>query len=288
MSLPHLLLVDDSEAILAFERAALSSHYAISTATTGAEALEKVRQVRPAAVLLDLSMPHMDGDEVLQRMKADRELKDIPVIVVSSERQREQDCLRAGADGFMAKPIRAVELAALVGDVLERAAARAREGSLAVLFVSVGTYLFGLPLEAVDSAVQLPLTQPLPAGPTYLSEYAEIYGEPLCVMDLSLRLGVAPGVSRLEQKLVVIRQEGQKLALKVDRVEDPEEMPRESVVPRSRLGGTGEGPLGELLVAMVHGPRGAVPVLDPRALLKRSLWNKLPELLARVPAAAAT
>src|SRR6185436_7805594 len=91
VSLPHLLLVDDSEAILAFERAALSSHYAVSTALNGAEALEKVRQIRPAAVLLDLSMPEMDGDEVLRRMKADRELSYIPVVVVSSEKHREQD-----------------------------------------------------------------------------------------------------------------------------------------------------------------------------------------------------
>ena len=280
MSLPHLLLVDDSEAILAFERAALSSHYAISTALTGAEALEKVRQVRPAAVLLDLSMPEMDGDEVLRRMRADPELSAIPIIVVSSERHRERDCMRAGADAFLAKPIRAPELSALVGEVLQRSRERAREGSLRVLFVKVGGFAFGLPLESVDSAVQLPLTQPIPAGPSYLAEYVEIYGEPLCVMDLAARLGVEPGVPVLEQKLVVIRNEEQKLALKVGRVEDPEELPRDAVVLRSKLGGALDGPLKDLLVAMVHGSRGALPVLDPRALLQRSLWRQLPELVA--------
>jgi len=279
VSLPHLLLVDDSEAILAFERAALSSHYAISTAMTGAEALEKVRQVRPAAVLLDLSMPEMDGDEVLRRMKLDPELESIPIIVVSSERHREKDCLNAGAEAFLAKPIRATELAQLVGEVLSRTRERAREGALRVLFVSVGSFRFGLPLDSVDSAVQLPLTQPLPAGPSYLSEFVEIYGEPLCVMDVAARLGVEHGVPRLEQKLVVIRNEDQKLALKVDRVEDPEELPRDSVVPKGNLGGAAEGPLKDLLVAMVHGSRGALPVLDPRAFLQRSLWRQLPELL---------
>ena len=280
MSLPHLLLVDDSEAILAFERAALSSHYAISTALTGAEALEKVRQVRPAAVLLDLSMPEMDGDEVLRKMKADPELSPIPIIVVSSERHRERESMRAGAAAFLAKPIRALELSALVGEVLERSRELAREGSLRVLFVKVGGFAFGLPLESVDSAVQLPLTRPLPAGPSYLSEYVEIYGEPLCVMDLAARLGVEPGVPVLEQKLVVIRNEEQKLALKVDRVEDPEELPRTAVVLRNKLGGALDGPLKDLLIAMVHGSRGALPVLDPRALLQRSLWRQLPELVA--------
>src|SRR5262245_11684203 len=207
MSLPHLLLVDDSESILAFERAALSSHYAISTASTGVEALEKVRQVRPAAVLLDLSMPEMDGDEVLRRMKMDPELESIPVIVVTSERHREADCLRAGADAFLAKPLRAPELAALVGEVLARSRERAREGSLSVLFVTVGGFRFGLPLESVDSAVQLPLTSPLPAGPAYLSEYVEIYGEPVCVVDLAARLGGDHAVPRLQQRLAVVRSE---------------------------------------------------------------------------------
>jgi CheY-like chemotaxis protein len=280
VSLPHLLLVDDSEAILAFERAALSSHYAISTAMTGTEALEKVRQLRPAAMLLDLSMPEMDGDEVLRRMKMDPDLEHIPIIVVTSERHREKDCLQAGAAAFLAKPLRAPELAALVGEVLARSRERAREGNLRVLFVSVGGLRFGLPLESVDSAVQLPLTDPLPAGPAYLSEYVEIYGEPLCVMDLAARLGVEHAVPRLEQKLVVIRHEQQKLALKVDRVEDPEELPRDAVVPKSSLGGAGEGPLSHLLVAMVHSSRGAMPVLDPQALLQRSLWRQLPDLVA--------
>ncbi|HYV67858.1 MAG TPA: response regulator, partial [Myxococcales bacterium] len=71
MSLPHLLLVDDSESVLAFEKAALAGHYLFSTALNGREALTKVAQLKPAAVLLDLSMPEMDGDEVLAQMQRD-------------------------------------------------------------------------------------------------------------------------------------------------------------------------------------------------------------------------
>ena len=88
MSLWHLLLVDDSEAVLAFEKAALAGHYQVSTAVDGRDALLKVAQLKPAAVLLDLSMPGMDGDEVLARMRADPQLARIPVIIVSSEKQR--------------------------------------------------------------------------------------------------------------------------------------------------------------------------------------------------------
>src|SRR4051812_49619253 len=83
VSLPHLLLVDDSESVLAFEKAALAGHYVVSTAVNGREALTKVAQLRPAAVLLDLSMPEMDGDEVLAQMQQDPQLAGIPVIIVS-------------------------------------------------------------------------------------------------------------------------------------------------------------------------------------------------------------
>ncbi|HYZ90574.1 MAG TPA: response regulator, partial [Myxococcales bacterium] len=118
MSLSHLLLVDDSEAVLAFEKAALSGHYQVSTAANGREALVKLLELKPAAVLLDLSMPEMDGDEVLARMRADPQLTRIPVIIVSSEKQRAEACLRAGARAFLAKPVRAQDLLPLVDRVL--------------------------------------------------------------------------------------------------------------------------------------------------------------------------
>ena len=139
MSLPHLLLVDDSEAVLAFEKAALSGHYALSTATTGREALAKVPQIAPAAILLDLSMPEMDGDEVLAHLQDDPEFRRIPVIIISSERVRAEACLRNGAKAFLPKPIRAQELLPLVERVLEEARTAARAGNVAVL-------LFGVPL----------------------------------------------------------------------------------------------------------------------------------------------
>ena len=108
MSLPHLLLVDDSEAVLAFERAALSGHYAISTATTGREALAKVPQIEPDAILLDLSMPEMDGDEVLAHLQDDPDHRRIPVIIVTSEKLRAEACLRNGAKAYLPKDRKSV------------------------------------------------------------------------------------------------------------------------------------------------------------------------------------
>src|SRR5579863_6021852 len=102
--MPRVLLVDDSETALAYGRAALSERYAISVATDGVEGLAAIRSQRPAAVVLDLSMPRMDGEEVLAAMLADPELRRIPVIVLSAEADRAQACLRAGAVAVLPKP----------------------------------------------------------------------------------------------------------------------------------------------------------------------------------------
>ena len=223
MSLPSLLLVDDSDAILALERAILSGHYTIHTASNGREALEKVGRLRPAAVLLDLSMPEMDGDEVLQRMKADPATADIPVIIISSEKSRAEACLGLGAETFLAKPFRADELLETVGEAMTSARQRARTGSLLVLRVTVGELEFAIPLDAVREVLLHPATRPLPTGPAYLREYVEVRGAALCVLDVARRLGVEHKLTRVERMLVVIEAEGVSLALAVDTVKDPEE-----------------------------------------------------------------
>src|SRR5262249_5790280 len=213
MSLPQLLLVDDSEAVLAFEKAALSRHYDVRTATTGREALERLGEEEPAAVLLDLSMPEMDGDEVLSRMQADGRLKSVPVIVVSSETHREKECLAGGAKAFMAKPIRAPELLSLVGRVIDDARREARAGNLAALFVTRGGVALGLPLDSVRTVLHQTATRPLPFGPAYLSEMLELWGEPVGVLDLARRLGQEHRTPILERKLVVVDCAGAPLAL---------------------------------------------------------------------------
>ena len=169
MSLPSLLLVDDSDAILALEKAILSGHYALHTASNGREALEKVERLQPAAVLLDLSMPEMDGDEVLQKMKADKErMADIPVIIISSEKSRAEACLGLGAEAFLPKPFRAEDLLSTVATTLENARRRARAGSMLVLRMSAGEQEFALPLDSVREVLLQPALRPLPGGPPFL------------------------------------------------------------------------------------------------------------------------
>ena len=275
MSLPQLLLVDDSEAVLAFEKAALSRHYEVRTATNGREALDRLAQEEPAAVLLDLSMPEMDGDEVLSRMQADEKLRRVPVIVISSETQRERECIVGGAKAFMAKPVRAPELLALVGRVIDDARREERSGSLAALFVTAGAVELGLPLERVRTVLHQTATRPLPLGPAYLCEMLELHGEPVPVLDLARRIGQDHVMPVHERKLVVVECDGALLALCVDDVRDPEELPAGEITPREKLAGSQHGPLQDALIAVAKTARGPLPIVDPRALLSRDLLRKL-------------
>jgi CheY-like chemotaxis protein len=273
------LLVDDSESVLAFEKAALAGHYLVSTAVNGRDALIKVVQLRPAAVLLDLSMPEMDGDEVLAQMQNDAQLASIPVIIVSSEKQRAEACLKGGARAFLAKPIRAQDLLPLVGKVLEDARRAQRTGSLAALFVDAGGVEVGLPLDTVVSVLHQASTRPLPLGPGYLCEMLEVHGDTVLVLDLVRRLGLSHRVPIAERKLVVVDCGEQRLALCVDGVRDPEELAREQVLPREAVAGAEHGPLREALIAVARTSRGPVPVIDPRALASARLLRELMKAL---------
>ncbi|MBI5547420.1 MAG: response regulator [Deltaproteobacteria bacterium] len=283
MSLPHVLLVDDSDAVLAFERAALSGHCALSTASNGQEALEKVEGLRPDLVLLDLSMPLLDGGEALARIKADPALRSIPVLVLSSERSRAAECLSAGAAAFLEKPIKPEDLRDAVQRALEEAQREKRRGGMAVLFAGVGPVDFAVPLSGVREVHLQMLTRPLPTAPPFLNAVVEIHGEPVCVLDLGIHLGLARSVPLLERKLILLDCGGVSLALSVDRILDPEEVPPEEVIARERLGGAEHGPLQETLVGLVRFRGTHLPVLDPKALVSPELLARIPEMLRLLP-----
>jgi DNA-binding response OmpR family regulator len=90
-------------------------------AVGGREGLEMVRKTKPKLVLLDLMMPDIDGWEVYQQMKADKELSDIPVIVVTAKAQSIDKVLGlhiAKVDDYVTKPFGPQELLASVNKVL--------------------------------------------------------------------------------------------------------------------------------------------------------------------------
>jgi len=82
---PPILVVDDSLTTRMLEQSILeSAGYPVELAASGEEALEKVRAARCALLLVDVEMPGMDGFALLEHLKADATLRDIPAILVTS------------------------------------------------------------------------------------------------------------------------------------------------------------------------------------------------------------
>jgi CheY-like chemotaxis protein len=278
MSLPHLLLVDDSDAILNFEKAVLSGLYRLSTASNGLEALEKIKQLKPDGVLLDLSMPQMDGDEVLNIIKADPAYAAIPFLVISSEKSRAEACLKAGADGLLHKPILVDELKARVALMLEAARERERKKSSAFLFLETGPFGFGLPLDRILSVHSQPATRPATVPSAFRPEVVDYYGETAGILDTARVLGVSYG-RPLEDRKLIFLQGREKIALCVDNVWNPEELSPDQVHTASPLvtdPSPGALPEAEnLLLFIVESSRGPLPVVNPEALFSDSLLSGL-------------
>src|SRR5262245_55025089 len=213
MAQPHVLVIDDSEAILAFTRAVLSASDAVSTARNGREGLDLCKRLVPDIVLLDLSMPELDGEAVLERLKASGDLAHIPVIIISSEQPRAEACVARGAAACLIKPVRADDLLALVGRTLDAAKAKRAMGSLAVLPLRVGAMNLAIPLADVRHVLLQPATRPLPGGPSYLAAFFELFGESVCVLDLAARFGIDHAKAVIDRMLVVVEYERVKLAL---------------------------------------------------------------------------
>jgi class 3 adenylate cyclase len=95
----------------------------------GTEALEKLSNASYDLVLLDILMPDMDGYEVLAEMKADPDLRDTPVIVISAVDELDSvvKAIELGADDYLPKAFNPVLLRAKIGTYLERAQYRAQE-----------------------------------------------------------------------------------------------------------------------------------------------------------------
>lgn len=284
---PHVVLVDDSETFLALERAALEDDYAVTTASDGADGLARIGQLRPAIALVDLAMPNMPGDELLRAVLADPELSAIPIVIVSSQQNRAQEMLAIGAADFVVKPVRAPDLLATVARVLAARTATDDAAPLAVLMVEAGGVRVAFPVRTVSLVLDELATHPLAAGPTYMREMLVLRGEPIVVLDLARRLRRRPTSARLDRKLVVLTVGGVTIAVRVDRVHDPEDVPANAVRPAARVGGLSHPDLRSLCQAIVVTARGPVIVLRPDALVRPALLRRLPSLLEQSIEAAA-
>lgn len=109
----RVLVVDDSDVLRKIVGFNLTREgFIVEEARDGVEALEKMASAKPNLVILDIMMPRLNGFEVLKRMRADPELSNIPVIVLTAKGGEDdaRTALQNGANGFLTKPFSPVKL----------------------------------------------------------------------------------------------------------------------------------------------------------------------------------
>jgi two-component system cell cycle response regulator DivK len=120
-SAPLILVVDDFDDTRELYVSCLrESGYRVEEASDGREALDKIRLVDPDLVIMDLSMPVLDGWEATRRIKARVETAHIPVIAITSHgtEERLRDATAAGADAVVTRPCLPADLMIRVGALL--------------------------------------------------------------------------------------------------------------------------------------------------------------------------
>ena len=103
-----VLVVEDNELNLKLFCDLLRAHeYLVEPVRDGREAVARARDFRPDLILMDIQMPHVTGYDLILELKADEELRDIPVMAVTAYagRDDEERIRAAGASAYVSKPI---------------------------------------------------------------------------------------------------------------------------------------------------------------------------------------
>lgn len=106
MDKKKILIVEDDDFLLKMYVTKFDLEgYEVFSAGTGAEGLKQAKKDNPSLILLDLNLPEMSGFEVLEKIKEDEDLKNIPIIILTNYSQKEDidKCLELGADDYLIK-----------------------------------------------------------------------------------------------------------------------------------------------------------------------------------------
>ncbi|WP_462250945.1 ATP-binding protein [Ekhidna sp.] len=117
-----ILIVEDHKELRSYLQSILNTHFRIYLAANGTSALEMLQAEKIDLIITDLMMPYMDGFELVDHLKNDKELKKIPVVVVSARTDKKEklDLITKGAEDVISKPFDKDELLAKIQNILER------------------------------------------------------------------------------------------------------------------------------------------------------------------------
>ena len=114
----RILICDDEVTMRLLVRVVLTDEYEFNEAADGFQALELARRTKPDLVVLDVMLPGGDGLALLERLRADPVLRDIPAIVLTASPDYEMAARTVGAERFFTKPFDPDELRAAVKDLV--------------------------------------------------------------------------------------------------------------------------------------------------------------------------
>ena len=124
MNLPRLLIVDDEMSVRESLKFVFNKGYSVFEANSLETAVAKVKEARPAVVLLDVLMPRTDGIEVLRQIKAIHPGCEVIMLTAMNNRQLAAKATDLGAFDLVRKPFDVVDLLAKVNSALAKAAAQ--------------------------------------------------------------------------------------------------------------------------------------------------------------------
>jgi signal transduction histidine kinase len=130
---PRVLVADDNADMRDYLRRLLAPHWRVEIVENGAQALASIHRAPPDLLLTDVMMPEVDGFALLEAIRGDEQLRDLPVVVLSARAGEEAriEGLGAGADDYLVKPFTARELVARIESNLRLASIR-RESKAAI------------------------------------------------------------------------------------------------------------------------------------------------------------
>ena len=124
MIMKKVLIIDDEEDLTFFVKAnlELAGDYEVNIANSGKEGLKIAARYKPDLILLDIMMPHMDGFEVLERLKNTPKTTSIPVIMLTAKGDEDSKVKSATLynECYIVKPVQIEFLKAKIEEVLER------------------------------------------------------------------------------------------------------------------------------------------------------------------------
>lgn len=124
MERKRILIIDDEEDFCSLVKTGLEtrSDFEVSIATNGKEGIELARMIRPDLILLDVTMPEIDGFQVLEKLKKDKNTVSIPVVMLTARDDIEykRKAAQLFNEGYLTKPVEFSVLKSMIENIFKR------------------------------------------------------------------------------------------------------------------------------------------------------------------------